>query len=63
MDISHTEMEVGVVGGEHTLTRRDNRAEDHLRDKSTVEDGWICGNGVRNMKSAMAALLRRRSRP
>jgi acetylornithine deacetylase len=57
MDISYTEMDLQLVGGENTLAYRQNMGADQVRNKSTLEDGWIYGNGVRNMKSAMAAYV------
>ena len=57
LDISYTEKEVHYPGGENSFDYAKDRAIDHLREKSSFQEGWICGNGIRNMKSAMAAYV------
>lgn len=57
MDISYTEKEVYVPGGDHTTFRQSVGSTGFSRDPSRIEGRWILGNGIRNMKSAMAAYL------
>jgi acetylornithine deacetylase len=57
MDISYTEKEVYVPGGDHTSFQQSAGSTGFSRDPSRIEGRWIIGNGIRNMKSAMAAYL------
>jgi acetylornithine deacetylase len=57
MDISYTGKETYVPGGEYTMFRESVGTTGFSTEPSVIEDGWIKGNGVRNMKSAMAAYL------
>ena len=55
MDISYTEKEVYVPGGENTMVQQSAGTTGFSLEPSIIDDGWIKGNGIRNMKSAMAA--------
>lgn len=57
LDISHTGREGDVPGEKHSFARRQNLETEPLGMKTVVEDGWIRGNGIRNMKSVMAAYI------
>src|SRR3990170_1293722 len=57
MDISYTGKETYVPGGDYTFFRESAGTTGFTHEPSRVENGWIRGNGIRNMKSAMAAYL------
>ena len=57
LDISHTGKEGDVPGGENTFSQRRAMETERVGVKSVLENGWIHGNGIRNMKSAMAAYV------
>ena len=57
MDISYTEREIYVPGGHHTTFKQSSGSTGFSRDPSRIDGRWIIGNGIRNMKSAMAAYL------
>ena len=57
MDISYTEKEVYVPGGDRTSFQQSAGSTGFSRDPSRIEGRWIIGNNIRNMKSAMAAYL------
>jgi len=55
LDISYTKRELHVPGGENAFRYRQNPEAEQVDGKSTLQEGWIVGNGIRNMKSAHAA--------
>jgi acetylornithine deacetylase len=57
MDISYTGKETYVPGGDYTMFKESAGTTGFSMEPCRVENGWLRGNGVRNMKSAMAAYL------
>jgi acetylornithine deacetylase/succinyl-diaminopimelate desuccinylase-like protein len=57
MDISYTGKETYVPGGDYTMFKESPGTTGFTTEPARVEDGWIKGNGILNMKSAMAAYL------
>jgi hypothetical protein len=57
MDISYTGRETYVPGGDFSMIKEFAGTTGFSTEGCRVEDGWIRGNGIRNMKSAMAAYL------
>ena len=55
LDISNTTRELHIPGGTASFTHKHSQASETVDQRSTLEDGWIRGNGIRNMKSAHAA--------
>lgn len=57
MDISYTEKEVYVPGGDNTMVQQSAGTTGFSLEPCIIDNGWIKGNGIRNMKSAMAAYI------
>ncbi len=57
MDISYTGKETYVPGGDYSMIKGSVGTTGFTTERTCIKDGWIRGNGVRNMKSAMAAYL------
>ncbi|MEW6265328.1 MAG: M20/M25/M40 family metallo-hydrolase [Thermodesulfobacteriota bacterium] len=57
MDISYTGQETYVPGGDYSMLKESAGTTGFSLKPSYIDQGWICGNGIRNMKAAMAAYL------
>jgi acetylornithine deacetylase len=57
MDISYTGKETYVPGGDYAMFKESAGTTGFSMEPCRIENGWIRGNGIRNMKSAMAAYL------
>ena len=57
MDISYTGKETYVPGGDLAMFKESAGVTGFTQEPCRIENGWIRGNGIRNMKSAMAAYL------
>jgi acetylornithine deacetylase len=57
MDISYTGRETYLPGGDYAMFKESAGTTGFTQEPCKIENGWIRGNGIRNMKSAMAAYL------
>ncbi len=57
MDISYAGRETAIPGGDYSMFKESAGTTGFSMEPCRVENGWIRGNGIRNMKSAMAAYL------
>lgn len=57
LDISHTEEETALPGGDNTFVRPAELAPGYLPEARIVDERWIYGSGVYNMKGSLAAFL------
>jgi acetylornithine deacetylase len=57
MDISYTGKETYLPGGDYAMFKESAGTTGFTQEPCKVDNGWIRGNGIRNMKSAMAAYL------